>query len=118
MMRMVRTGLMALSLAIPSVSGAQTVSPLRYLDGNTLYEHCNTSGTTAFLVCSYYIIGIADVMLGSNAVDDRRMCAGMKVTNVQAVDVVKNFLTAHPELRHHNAAGLVAAALSEAFPCK
>jgi hypothetical protein len=44
-------------------------------------------------------------------------CIRDGVTVTQIADVVKLWLQKHPENRDYAAAGLVAAALEEAFPC-
>jgi hypothetical protein len=53
----------------------------------------------------------------SGSVGGWRTCVPPSVVNDQAVDVVTNFLRAHPEDRHHSAVSLVLQALAEAFPC-
>jgi len=63
-----------------------------------------------------YIVGIADALEG-NVIDGWRACIPQSVTQGQAKDVALKWLRAHPEKRHFAAAGLVAYALSDAFPC-
>jgi len=65
--------------------------------------------------------GIADAMALSQAVGDSlrgwRACIEAGVNVEQIRDVTVRFLTAHPELRHYTAAGLVAQALAQGFLC-
>jgi hypothetical protein len=56
-------------------------------------------------------------MSAGDSVDGYTACFPPDFKDGQAKDAVKEFLTLHPEWRHHAAAGLVAEALSEAFPC-
>jgi Rap1a immunity proteins len=63
-----------------------------------------------------YVAAIADAS-GQRGVEGRRTCAPPNVTLQQDVDVVKRYLEMHPEQRQYVAEGLVALALSEAFPC-
>ena len=88
-----------------------------FVNGLLLYEDCNNNTPMIQNMCRSYIAGVADI-LEFNAIGERRACLPYyKVDQNKATEVVKAFLGAHPELRHQYAAGLVARALSEAFPC-
>lgn len=112
-MRMLQAGIVALALGVLPTS--ESVSVEMYLSGNDLHEECRPTARGS--LCTGYILGVADAMQGYTALGEWRMCSSKNVNSVQVVDVVKAFLTAHPEIRHFAAASLVAKALAEAFPC-
>lgn len=58
-----------------------------------------------------YVEGVADAF---NHVEH---CMAEGVTAGQSLDVVRQYLDGHPELRHYGAARLVKAALAKSFPC-
>jgi Rap1a immunity proteins len=65
--------------------------------------------------CYGYIIGVADVFDSQNA---SGVCMPKEAVARQVIDVVKKYLTEHPETRDYTAASEVQVALQEAFPCK
>ena len=90
-----------------------------FQNGNTLWADCNGKADDWFIkgYCAGYISSISDALDG-NAIDGYRACLPNGVTIGQVQDVVVKWLRAHPEKRHFQAAGLVAQALEDAFPCK
>jgi hypothetical protein len=92
------------------------------LDGNTLYKDCSSkpgkSGDDFQVgVCTGYVVGIAEVMFSGNQVNGFRACAPEGITRRQVTDIVVKWLNENPTERHRAAVGLVAAALTKAFPC-
>lgn len=88
------------------------------LDGNRLYEMCNQerAGFDSGL-CHGYIAAITDVM-AQHTIHGWSACGnGAKPTNQQLFDIVVVFLARNPQSRHYGAEGLVAKAISDAFPC-
>ena len=67
--------------------------------------------------CHSYVAGVADVLLGGDTIAGWRACYTEGVSYEQFAAVVKRWLEDHPESWHFNASGLVAKALSNAFPC-
>ena len=88
-----------------------------FMDGDRLLAKCNEDPGEGLAVCVGYIAGIADVLL-EDSVRGRRACMSLSVMTEQAVDAVRRWLEAHPDDRRYAANGLVAEALSAAFPCK
>jgi hypothetical protein len=107
--------------AAVAVVAALSISPLHaaegifsFMSGNALYEVCMSQN----LYCAGYIVGVADMVLTADSRGyGSRVCVPADSTQVQMVDVVKQFLIRHPEQRHYAAAGTVQVALAEAFPC-
>jgi hypothetical protein len=95
-------------------------SPTRaFYDGDKLYNYCHVSmGQPELLYCQAYIAAIADAMGAGNAIYGFRACMGLNVTLGKAMDAAVQFLMTHPDIRHHEAAWLVAQALAQAFPCQ
>ena len=85
-----------------------------YRNGNQLYSDCKTGGSTE-QICYGYIMGVADVLAGQGA---NTVCVPQEVTANQLVDVVKKYMTDHPEFRHLSGPSEVTEALAEAFGCK
>jgi Rap1a immunity proteins len=89
-----------------------------YHSGNSLLDECNARYPDRAVrimqegVCTAYITGVTDSL--ENA---RQFCLTAGVQQTQQIDVVKNYLRAHPETRHYVAAPLVSEALKEKFPC-
>jgi hypothetical protein len=90
-----------------------------FMMGNALYSYCAvpTKDETATSICIGYVDAIVDVMT-ANAINGFRACIPLTVSNPQLLDVVNQYLRANPAKRHLAAAGLVADALSTAFPCQ
>jgi hypothetical protein len=107
----------ALMLTTPAWAqskGHETPTTNAFETGNTLLVFCENPDS---LACAYYIEGIADVMAAGNPVNGHRTCMP-QIANSQAVDVAKAYLTKNPNIRHLHAAGLVAEAFQEAWPCR
>lgn len=58
-----------------------------------------------------YVVGVADVWEGV------RYCSGSRITVGQVNDVVKQYLTNNPQVRHQTADVLTMNALSNVWPC-
>jgi hypothetical protein len=92
---------------------------MAFYDGEKLYNYCHVSmGQPELLYCQAYIAAIADAMGGGNAIYGFKACMGLDVSLGKTMDVAVQFLMTHAEIRHHEAAWLVAQALSQAFPCQ
>jgi hypothetical protein len=102
-----------------------------WMDGNQLYSDCVAAehGATEYTRCAGYVMGIVDAAgAGENPSDPSqpnssgqmagfRWCTPQEIRLGQMIDVVATFLHDHPERRHYAAAGLVAHALTNAWPC-
>ena len=91
-----------------------------FLDGNVLHERCqDETGGINDGYCFGYLAGVVDAMRGRDGrTGDITFCFQSNVSLRQVRDVVKNWLNANPQHRNYNADSLVAAALSEVWPCK
>lgn len=87
-----------------------------YLNGHQLLEKCQGEGTDQS-ICIGYVEGVADTLIW-NTIDGFRACIPAGVTAQKAKDITVAWLKANPPKRRYNANTLVAAALSEALPCK
>jgi hypothetical protein len=106
-------------MSISNAANAQAERAPAFITGNALYADCMAGSITVGQSwCLGYITAIADVM----TVPDENVlgfeACFPRVSTAQVRDVAKQFLVAHPERRHLGAAGLVARALHEAFPCR
>jgi hypothetical protein len=86
-----------------------------FVNGNDLLEKCNTP---LDIVCIGYIDGVAYAMNDGNAVNGFKACIPLGVTAQQIKDIAVRYLIKNPAVRIYAASSLVAAALSEAFPCR
>jgi Rap1a immunity proteins len=116
MRNLIRAGfaiLVVLSVPVPAALAAVT-------SGNRLYESCAAKET----YCIGYITAVIDALdfvktsPAGGTFGGWEACVPQGATIGQAIDIVTNWLVAHPEKRHFSGAGIVAAALAEAFPCK
>ena len=122
-----RSSLIAAGLSVSSIvwptqaqEMAKAEAPLgvAFLSGNELYNECTGSDGVALSFCVGYIIGVADVLF-QNEINKYTACAPPppSLTQGQVRDVVIAWLRNNPTSRNFGAAGVVAHALSEAFPC-
>ena len=86
-----------------------------FLSGNTLYGYINGSNPYDQNDALGFISGIADA---ETTLDKQRFCMPDQVSRGQAKDIVTNYLSAHPELRHYSAAYLAVTSFIAAFPCR
>ncbi len=85
--------------------------------GNGLLAKCAGSYPLP-MVCSWYVAAIADVMANRNAINGYRACIPNGVVTSQLRDITVQYLRTNAATRHLLAAGLVAEALQQAFPCQ
>lgn len=110
-----RLVLPALLMLVAGQARAQT--------GNDLLELCSATNEHAWkqVACFQYVMGVFDVHLVWSSVGwiRRQWCIPEKrVPGEQIVRVAQKFIEQHPELSHLEGGGLVALALTEAFPCE
>jgi hypothetical protein len=106
--------LAALMAAMMSVTAGARAD---FQDGNSLYAQCTSALKYDDAYCLGYIAGITDVM-SHDPVAGRTACEPEHATAGQVQDIVRLYLTKHPEQRHYAAESLVAHALAAAFPCR
>jgi Rap1a immunity proteins len=130
MRNLIRSGL-AILVALSAPTAQAVVTGDVFMSGNYLYERCTSQHADMQMECLGYVLGIADAISQANAfaeetaAPDAAHLGGWKacipvvgVVGGQLVDIVKRYLTKHPEKRHLAAVSLVAGAFQEAFPCK
>jgi hypothetical protein len=105
--------MVAASVVSVSVRAASGIS---FETGNHLYNLLTSQVEAERTFSMGFITGIADAGAYSE-VQGRSFCMPIGATEGQIRDIVKNWLEKYPEKRHLFAAGLVAQALQEAFPC-
>ena len=93
-----------------------------YLSGSDLLEACKPQAIDAVYrlkvaECRGYVVGVADTFDCSRAVIGVRWNSQILVSQEELVKTVISWLNTHPRQLHYQADGLIAAALSEAFPC-
>jgi hypothetical protein len=116
-MKDVMKRLFAASAVVAAVMAASAGAPADYRDGGRLYADCLPEEADWTLFCQAYIAAIADAAR-YDPVNGDKVCVPADVKLGELVDIVSRSLEAHPENRHFGAAGLVAQALGEAFPCQ
>jgi hypothetical protein len=95
---------------------AQAAGETQFVTGKMLFEMC-FGGPTDLRTCYGYIEGVADAM-ATSPVDGHRACIPLPVTNVQVKEIVVQYLERNGADRQFGAAGLVAKALQQSFPCQ
>jgi hypothetical protein len=106
------------SIVIAAWLCATSLASADFRDGNDLLRRCGSPVEADLLLCFGYIEAITDVMLPGNVVNGFRACVASGVQADQLKDIVVQFLRLNPSRRHFGGAGLVARAISEAFPCR
>ena len=106
---------------------AASVSPVTsaragYMSGFDLLESCKPKVTNAVYrlkvaECRGYVIGVADTFDCSKDVLGYKWNSRISLSQEELVNAVIRWLNAHPRQLHHQAGGLIAAALAQSFPC-
>ena len=93
-----------------------------FTSGNELCDACaadEQKEPVKAIFCTSYIVGVGDTFQALQVAGRLTYyCIPDKVTNGQAIDVVKLYLRDHPETRQYHAPALVMLALKEKFPCQ
>ena len=96
-----------------------------YWDGNDLHVNCNQEADTVDAgICYGYIVGFADALFDfqqTKVFIERFQSVCLPIERIppnQLIDVVKKYLTDHPESRHQPGTWIVFEALRQTFPCK
>jgi hypothetical protein len=96
-----------------------------YISGQKLNDLCSSDDFVDRAQCIGYVQGAYDAGKVLDAATDKRFweggftsCMPDSVLTGQLVEVVKKSLREQPEDWHYNAAGLVARAVDDAFPCR
>jgi hypothetical protein len=105
-------------LAIAFMTLSPVQADAKFLDGDTLYGWCLSEDVGDQEACLGYVVGVADMLSSqtSEGLAQHRACIPDIEAN-QAVSTVKQYLRVHPRTDVATGSDLVAAALSEAFPC-
>ena len=102
-----------------------------FYDGKMLLQDCqggddqqetqNFAGLSQWGTCVGYIAAVVDTMsnafLTGTSVNTQQLCVSEHVQLSQLKDIVRRWLSDHPEKRHLAASLLVFQALKEKFPC-
>jgi hypothetical protein len=89
-----------------------------FQDGTGLLERCREAPGFGHGYCFGYVAAISDVMRRGEPMAGHRACIPPSVTQGQVVEVSIRWLEANPQHRDYVARSLIAAALSETFPCR
>lgn len=104
------------AVALLALAGPAAAQALELETGESLLGRCK-SGSEGALTCLGYVSGVADAMAAGNSINLATACFVGKVNAGQLQDAVVAWLERNADKRHFAAAGLVAAALAETFPC-
>jgi hypothetical protein len=108
-----------LSLAAAGVLAPRAALAVNFYSGDDLFSDCTSSNATKLPIaaCAGYAVGIADALATGIAINGFKACPPASATRGQIIKAATDFLRDHPEGRRFAAAGLVANALAQAFPC-
>jgi hypothetical protein len=115
--RYVLAALLALALNQPVEASAG------YVNGWDLLEICKASPSSPLYrlkvaQCTGYVVGVSDTFDCTSKLHGFNWSSTTPGTQSDLVKVTVDWLNNHPNLLNHKSDGLVAAALSEAFPCR
>lgn len=112
--------LIAVLVAFALLSSAPAQSG--FLTGEELLQSCSPAAIDPVYrlkvaECRGYVVAVADTTECSRKNLEFRWNSSTGASQREVVNTVVDWLRAHPALLHYQADGLVAAALSESFPC-
>lgn len=107
----------ALALWVPGSANAG------YVSGWDLLEICKANPASPVYrlhvsQCLGYVVGVSDTFDCSSKLHGFNWSSTSPASQSDLVKVTVNWLSSHPSLLDHKSDGLVAAALSEAYPCR
>jgi hypothetical protein len=110
------TPILAILVLFATNTPASAGKIIDWVNGNKLWEWCKTGSNST--LCLGYAAGIADAMSANeNSILGWHACFRQEITIGQLADVVKLYLSNHPEKRDYASSGLVGQAFENAFPC-
>ena len=90
-----------------------------FFSGEEMLNYCKDANHREG--CTGFAMGVADAAAEASAagiiVRPFRVCRSAEITGSQTLDVLLQFLQAHPSELHYSAASLAIPALSAAWPC-
>ncbi len=105
------------AVAVSIIMGAEGARAT--IDGDALNGLCGDFyRVTDTARCQGYVQGVADVMRGGDSIGGYRACIGKTTTDDQLLSVIEDYLRDSADHGADPAAGLVAKALAQAFPCR
>jgi hypothetical protein len=116
---LVAPAVLAMAAAAPCV--AQDLTMPGYITGDRLIKECRSVVQRDSALCIGYIIGVSDAMQAAQDTGGSlfgwQACLPPGTTAEQVTKAAVRFLIAHPEAQPSSASGIIAKALSDAFPC-
>jgi hypothetical protein len=103
------------AVSLPDAAAAKRGAA--FYTGDIIYQWCTSRADYLRSRCMAYIVAVADVMAGPSSFDGRTACVPLSLTGERFIAVAVQYLRRNPADRRKSAAGLIADALSEAFPC-
>lgn len=110
---------MKTSVLIPVVAGvliALLLAPKKanaeFLSGNDLLQRQSSSDSLDRVNAMGYVMGVFDVYVRVT------FCSPSMVTVGQVNDMIRNYLSNNPAIRHRSAESLINDALKQVWPCK
>jgi hypothetical protein len=104
--------LVATVLGVCGSASAQDFSFGVFYSGRDLAQYCQDDG-----FCNGYVAGIIDAFAAASPSRMQDLCIPRGASVGQLVQIVRNYVNAHPENWHYSAASFVYVAVAEAFPC-
>lgn len=111
---MIRISVLIAALIFVTMS---EVKASAFKGGIDLLANCEDENSLFKALCDGYIVGISDALSGGSDIHGIKACGPDGITTGQVTEIVIEWLRGHPELLHYAAPGLVAEALSKAYPC-
>ena len=107
-----------------SIATAISASPAsgQGYSGNSLFEDCIAEiSIFTDMFCLGFVVGVISAYTGPYvsllSAPTTLFCLPENVSHGQAKDIVKKYMTDHPDRRHFPGESLVFGAIVEAFPC-
>ncbi len=97
--------------------GLLTAGPATAFTAGELQARCQLSDPYRRGVCDGFIRGVLETLTSAEAAGRKRVCLPYRPTLQFVIDLTLAYVKSHPEQANSPAAEMVAAALTERFPC-
>src|SRR5437016_5984991 len=106
-------------IALIALLGGFSYALADFRHGNALLGDCTSENLVQGTLCLGYVDAVADILVKKNAINGFTACIPRSgIISSQVRDIVIQFLRLNAAQRHYGASGLVAHAISDAFPCR
>ena len=110
--------LLLIASCLSMLAGSATAG-VSFGNASKLLEDCSSmTDPVPYTHCLGYITGVADALAYGAQIGSFKVCIPAETSEGEVQDVAISWLKDHPKAGDYSAVTVVAAALSQAFPCR